>query len=297
MTRRRLKSHNSLWRVVRGINAEGRLALFVGAGVSMGCGLPSWDTLVERVLVEVWRQQPHFALHLIRQRHLLATRYARQKIGNHFNEIVHECLYRDQVTLSPCVRAIARSGIKKICTFNFDDLIEEALQTEGKRSTGFGSALISKHDDIYVYHPHGILPRFYQNTEIESSHIVFSEDDYHGLYSDPYSWANVIQLHLLTVYSVLFIGLSMQDPNLRRLIDIARTRGMRNQHFAVFRDPTKGVSGEESNEQKLVRQMIEMDMKSLAVTPWFVDSYDKLGEILEAIAPRGAHRLRPVDAL
>lgn len=291
MTRR------SLWRVVKELNADGRLALFVGAGVSMGCGLPGWSELVSRVVTNTWKEQPDLAALLVKDKNILAARYARQKAGGRFNRIVHGCLYQDDVELSRCVWAIARSGVRQICTFNFDDLLAEALLTEGRECVIAtpDEPFRTSHEGSTVYHLHGVLPRLYRDGELDAARIVFSEDDYHNLYSDPYSWANIVQLSLLTSKSVLFIGLSMQDPNLRRLIDIARGRGFTNQHFAVFRDPTAKCSKSQIDEYKRLRQLIEMDMKSLGVTTWFVDSHDKVAEIVETIAVKTSSNL-PADA-
>lgn len=284
MTRR------SLWNVAKELNADGRLALFVGAGVSMGCGLPGWSELVSRVVVATWKEQPDLATLLLRDKNILAARYARQKAGAKFNQIVHDALYRDDVKLSRCVWAIARCGVRQVCTFNFDDLLVEALLTDAADcviATPDERFQVT-HEGITVYHPHGILPRLYRNGELDSAKIVFSEDDYHNLYSDPYSWANIAQLSLLTSRSVLFVGLSMQDPNLRRLIDIARTRGFKNQHFAVFRDPTAHCAPTDLDEYKRLRKLLEIDMKSLGVTAWFVDSHEKIAEIIESIAMKNS---------
>lgn len=254
----------------------------------MGCGLPGWNDLVTRVLTKVWKDQPDLAALLLEDKNLLAARYARQKAGAKFNRIVHDALYQDDVELSRCIWAIARCGVRQICTFNFDDLIAEALLTEATDCVIAtpDESFQSRHDSITVYHPHGILPRFYREAELDSAKIVFSEDDYHNLYSDPYSWANIAQLSLLTSKSVLFVGLSMQDPNLRRLVDIARSRGFKNQHFAVFRDPVAGCSSEDLLKFERLRTMIEIDMKSLGITTWFVDSHEKVADILESIATK-----------
>lgn len=282
----------SLRRTLAELNTEGRLALFVGAGISMGCGLPSWSTLVQRVIDEAWKDQPSLASHLTGSQHLLVTRYARKKLGDRFNRVVHACLYRDDYQVSNCVHSIARSGIRNICSLNFDDLIEEALMTAGEVSTDRdGDDLrISRHGSVTVYHPHGVLPRLANDGEVDASPIVLSENDYHGLYADPYSWANLIQLALLSSYSVLFIGLSMQDPSLRRLIDISRSRGFTNQHFAVVHDPSAGHFGEELRQRELVREIIHLDLSSLGITPWFVSSYDDLSEILHRIRRRDGAR-------
>jgi hypothetical protein len=34
------------FRHLKRLNQQGRLALFIGAGISHGCGLPGWDVLI-----------------------------------------------------------------------------------------------------------------------------------------------------------------------------------------------------------------------------------------------------------
>ena len=249
----------------------------------MGCGLPSWKDCVSRVVAEAWKGQPDLVALLTTDRNILSARYAKKKLAANFNETVYNALYQGDIEISDCVQSIAKSGIRHICNFNFDDLIAEALLTEGVLSqvVAPGEPFNACQEEVIVYHPHGILPRSNNTTEIAEARIVFSEDDYHNLYSDPYSWANIAQLSLLTSKSVLFIGLSMQDPNLRRLIDIARSRGFTNQHFAVFKDPTFRQPRASLPELKKLRALIEIDMISLGVTPWFVDTHDKITEILD----------------
>ena len=169
--------------------------------------------------------QPDLATLLLRDKNILAARYARQKAGAKFNQIVHDALYRDDVKLSRCVWAIARCGVRQVCTFNFDDLLMEALLTDAADcviATPDERFQVT-HEGITVYHPHGILPRLYRNGELDSAKIVFSEDDYHNLYSDPYSWANIAQLSLLTSRSVLFLVFQCKT---RICDDLSTLRGL-----------------------------------------------------------------------
>ena len=55
--------------------------------------------------------------------------------------------------------------------------------------------------------------------------MVLGEEDYHSLYRNAFHWANVEQLHALTQTTCYFIGLSLKDPSLRRLLDISFERG------------------------------------------------------------------------
>ncbi|CAN7378748.1 SIR2 family protein [Variovorax sp. LjRoot178] len=271
---------------MRTLNRQGALSLFVGAGISMGCGLPSWDELVRRVISEVWARDKAMAAELLRKPNGIASRYSKRQAGGGFNEIVKSCLYQDDLVLSPTIEAIAGSGIKNICTLNFDDLLEEAFQIAGIEAdvaTPNEPLSLNQHG-TKIFHPHGMLSRFHTADEIRSASIVFSEDDYHTIYAEPYSWSNIAQITLLSAFSVLFVGLSMQDPNLRRLIDLTRSRGFKHQHFAIFRDPTTGASGPDLEMQQRVRGMVELDLKNLGVTPWFVDGHEKVANVLRSIS-------------
>ncbi len=278
MTRRSLRA------TLKDLNSKRRLALFVGAGISMGCGLPSWNELVRRVVESVWRHDGALAAELLSRPNGIAARYSKREAGTRFNSIVHNCLYQDDLNLSPTVQAIAASGIENICTFNFDDLLEEAFQIAGLEPdiATPNEAFASRDLRTRIFHPHGFLSRFYEAGDIETASIVFSEDDYNALYSDPYSWANVSLLMLLSGFSVLFIGLSLQDPNLRRLIDVSRARGFNQQHFAIFKDPMRAA--DDTDQARKLRRLTELDLKSLGITPWFVDDHSTIAEILGSIS-------------
>ncbi|HEV7746643.1 MAG TPA: SIR2 family protein [Pyrinomonadaceae bacterium] len=91
-------------------------------------------------------------------------------------------------------------------------------------------------DEVLIFHPHGFLPRRTYTRDYSNDPIVLSEDDYHELYAAPYSWANVIQLNLLISFNVLFLGCSLTDPNLRRLLDLGK-KVRAPHHFAIMRNP------------------------------------------------------------
>ena len=82
--------------------------------------------------------------------------------------------------------------------------------------------------DFPIYHVHGMIP---QTREIESTPVL-SEKEYHKLYKETFHWSNVVQLQALNSTTCFFIGLSMNDPNLRRLLDISR--------YGITKDPATG---------------------------------------------------------
>jgi hypothetical protein len=116
-------------------------------------------------------------------------------------------------------RSNRRSGVDSVVTFNFDDLLERDLRrlkvavqpiTSSDRQHGAG---------LRVIHAHGYVP---MAGPISRKDIVFTEPDYHRLTESVFHWSLSHIVERLRKSTVLFIGLSMSDPSLRRLLDASR---------------------------------------------------------------------------
>ena len=236
---------------------EKHLVLFLGAGVSIPYGVPSWKNLVLELLFEqvehtrrlgnIW---PHYRralaswmtdyfdyspLVLARMVERDARRRAKRKGAQEtldgeqiFLEKLRTQLYaqckpprRKRTTLQAVADLIKRSrgNIRCVVSFNFDGLLEEEL---AKRKVPTISIVDSKRyqsGPFPIIHPHGFVPR---QGEIERTRLVFTEDDYHKLTETVFHWGLSEIVSELRHSTVLFIGLSMSDPSLRRLLDATR---------------------------------------------------------------------------
>ena len=80
---------------------------------------------------------------------------------------------------------------------------------------------------------------------------VFAEDAYHDKFIDSFSWSNLTQLNHLNQNPCLLVGLSITDPNLRRLLDVSmRKNPDRDLNHYVFKksyDPCAIVAWTEKN--------------------------------------------------
>jgi hypothetical protein len=94
---------------------------------------------------------------------------------------------------------------------------------------------------------------------------------------------NLIQLNKLTQNTCLFIGISLTDPNMRRLLDVASRKnpGKRPFHYIIKRLP-KFSEGDVLDE---VSQLLEgQDANELGLNVIWIDTFDDLPTLLISIA-------------
>jgi hypothetical protein len=153
------------------------VCLFIGAGVSKSCGLPDWNELAKSVVNVVFRDTVlYYDYANIAIRNFLSDlpllntmRRARQHAGERFNAIVKDCLYASPITLSPTIEAIAALNVNRICCFNYDDLLEEALLKKGRKvqiATSKSSSVAYLNAGPVIFHPHGFLNHLPQFSEV-----------------------------------------------------------------------------------------------------------------------------------
>lgn len=226
--------------------AIGKNTLFLGAGLSMSCGLPCWDELLELLLVSL-RKEKALSVNDIEacrndsQKDLLVkARYIKQfyaETKNSLASAIREALYKhvdDTGQLLKSVANLIKAGnIEAVISYNYDDLLEEVLKQNKIPFSPIDRSNRPELGTLPILHTHGFIPRE-EDSDYERN-VVLSEEDYHSLYRNAFHWANVEQLHALTQTTCYFIGLSLKDPSLRRLLDISFERGSGNAvHYAFL---------------------------------------------------------------
>jgi hypothetical protein len=175
-------------------------------------------------------------------------------------------LIRRNPTLNAIVRLCRRTrvgdvGLRAVVNYNLDGLLEEALGSFAFQSVWKQTPV--KSGVLPIYHVHGYLPVRdpfgEQSPKIGSSpdEIVLTEDQYHREAADPYSWANLVQLQAMSSSVGLTIGLSLSDPNMRRLLDVTKRASCRPEMFALLQKPDATELGE-SDLEDIKKRMREI---------------------------------------
>lgn len=200
----------------------GNLVLFLGAGVSRDLGLPLWDELLERLqdeCVRVAAISEASSRRIQAQPPIERARTLKRLLGSEYMPLLKQALYRDAYQGKPLTSGIldtiaTMSRLRAVCTYNFDDCLErlagDLFKSVASAREGYSEGVIP------VYHVHGLLPYM----EEPRGEVILSEDDFHTLANNHHHWANVVQLNLLREAYCVFVGVSCNDPNLRRLLDL-----------------------------------------------------------------------------
>lgn len=313
---------------------KGHFSLFLGAGVSSSAGMPDWNKLLGSLFVTYLTQEFDSDVdvsdddisELVDRLNavdepsaLMAARYLRKGLvkssteAREFKEAITKNLYKlrdlDFDINSRLIKAIAsmciprRTGakVRSVITYNFDDLLERQLTVNNiLHSCIYSDRESYDPDELPVYHVHGFLPEDRDTYDgLDNSTLVFSEEGYHQIYSDTYHWSNLVQLNSLRENNCLMVGLSMTDPNLRRLLDISARNIERSKHYAFMKRLTienfaydnkkstttpvvKNIEGAEKFLQRH-HNLNEELMRELGVTIIWYEDYDDIPFIIEEV--------------
>lgn len=280
--------------------AENNFSLFLGAGVSMSANLPCWWNLlagmINRCKQGIFKEADLDQLTKVCcNSSIVMGRFIRMMMESKSNEeefyqCLHEALYNGVDSYSsPLITEIChliqfkRQQAQSIITYNFDDVMERAL-----KSCGIGNYSIfgqNQPQQLFpIYHVHGFVP--FENKENIKSLPVLSEEEYHRVYVNSYNWSNVEQIHALSRTTCIFIGLSMTDPNLRRLLDIANKDSEADPRHFVFLPCIdsfgKDKAAEVKNNEAMRIQKEMFEELGLRVV-WYKGHNDELPKFIKAL--------------
>lgn len=272
-----------------------RVAPLVGAGLSTACGLPKWQQLVDRLILarrewdvplrDVLTQADY--IRFVRRNFrtdAAVISYLRRIIDQEqkpegetksFGQLLYSALYSGDsgesilLDLKPlpihkhivCAFADAPA---RIWTTNYDDIIETAAELCGIQSGSLDPHHRRPESHFSIAHLHGYLPKEVRRRGGElqgdpgNTQVVLAEDDYHAISNDFVGWTNRELFRLFDEYTVLMLGMSLDDPNVRRVLSVLgeshRTTGQ--SHFAMMKTITEVPKQLSSNGSSYVDEYI-----------------------------------------
>lgn len=189
---------------------QGKLVIFVGAGVSNNSGVPTW-----RHLTNALRQKLPISIQKEADDLKVAQIFKDSRGEKEFLETVRSALKDGQVAYNPIHNSILQLSPVHIITTNYDDLIEQAIIANYKQYD-----IITKDSDLPHYHyPNKVVK---MHGDFKTGNIVLSEEDYYN-YALEFPLIRAFVTSLFTTNVVLFVGFSFADLNLKIILNEIKT--------------------------------------------------------------------------
>lgn len=187
----------------------GDVSVFAGAGLSVASGFVDWKKLLEPISKQL-RLNSNIDLTEIAQYY--ENKYDRQGLNSLvFNEF-------DKVPKNnENANWLAKMPISEFWTTNYDDVIEQSLKKQGKnyqkivRSEDFKYHKVEREVTIYKMHGDKDSP----------DDVVLTKRDYQSYDLERNVFTKLLSVELIRK-TFIFIGFSFNDPNMERILSIAK---------------------------------------------------------------------------
>jgi NAD-dependent SIR2 family protein deacetylase len=183
--------------------------IFIGAGVSVAAGFPSWDALEEKMRTEANLKGCYGPLRI-------ADCYKLYVGERDFSNFLRSVFHTEASPTRIHERLAVPTSI--YVTTNFDTLMEDALRTH--RGHGKVSKIVntqtSRWVSVSIQSEHPSVLKIHGCAEDNEGYVI-GERDYIE-YSDNYAHVNRCLTNLFEKSSVLFLGYSLSDRNVSQLL-------------------------------------------------------------------------------
>ncbi len=260
--------------------------LVMGAGINKDYGAKDWSGLISSLNHEFFlgdEKRAEGYRHYVGDA-LFTSSMVLKTSGFDIYKSLNEGLYKfkeaksfndPDSTLYRCVDFIASHPGTNVITYNYDTNLEYLLK---KRDLLYcavydDNSFVSKRAVCSIYHVHGLLPyeRFSERKFTDS--IIFDESDYYYLYNNPYSWNIAKQLHDFKFNVCFFIGISLTDPDMKRILELANNPLKFNFIF---------MKKEKEYGEDVYRDISTYFFTFDLITIW-VDCYEEIGDWLKRL--------------
>jgi hypothetical protein len=193
---------------IKEASQQGRLVLFVGAGVSNNSGVPTWSDLIRQMKDGCGADDETDDLKI-------AQLYKDSRGEKDYLDKVKEVLKYNSVFPNPIHKSILDLRPAHIITTNYDNLLEQEIQNEFKQF-----AIIKEDRDMpNMSYPNSLIK---MHGDFDTNNIVLTESDYHN-YQRNFPLIRSFVLSLFASKLVCFVGFSFADLNLKMILNDLRS--------------------------------------------------------------------------
>ena len=259
---------------------NGTAGLFVGAGLSMKAGYPSWRDLVAEMAEEVGLDaavEPDLPT-------VVQFFLNKQKKRGRLADVITQNFGCER-DIPDIYRTFARLPLRNLWTTNYEELLERTWREQRLRLQVKSENRHLTHDDLTA---HAILYKMH-GTVGDPANVVIAKGDYEGYRRSRGEFVTLLHSHLVSRH-ILFLGLSFTDPNLNHLFALIRDAldEHTREHYALVRRPQqadyKGKGARKTFESARNRHNLWVDdLKNYGIECVEIDQWDEIDEVMQGV--------------
>ncbi|WP_426724865.1 SIR2 family protein [Curtobacterium flaccumfaciens] len=261
------------------------VTLLLGAGASTSSGLPGWDTLAARLLLESGSVTSIEAAEQLvkRQDPLLVAEGARTALAKRWDHRVRNALYKGLSDLVPTALHLAAAGHAlasepddtTVITLNFDTLLEDAIEIDGEGLSDSRVDATRPAGLHAVHHLHGIA------STTTSKDVILTLTDYNELLGNPDCWQQELLTTSAAQGAIVIAGTSYRDPDVRRWLHVAlQGAPADNAALVLLARQAFGVSRTEFDRIQLA---LADQWKSAGLIPVILEDFTDAAQIIREL--------------
>lgn len=184
-----------------------KLIVFIGSGVSINSGFPSWSDLIQEFAKDLGIKVGNLSM----EDYLVIPQKYYNKFGQQDYNRKIDSIFGIQVRPNVIHEAILGLNPSHIITTNYDTLIEDSLSLTGQ----FYHTVAANEDLPYATSMNLLIK---MHGDLKRKNLILKEDDYLC-----YSTRNILIENyvksLFTTHTIIFIGFSANDPNFKMIFN------------------------------------------------------------------------------
>lgn len=159
-----------------------------------------------------------------------------------------------------------------LITYNFDDLLESYFKFRKEKCTPI--TIENSHVSpkaFPIYHMHGVISQNGGN----DCNVTLAEEDYLKNIMEPFSWYNRLHCSKFSETTCIFIGISFNDPSVKRLLAINKTH---REHFHYAFLTHNGTEYQKKKFILLRHELLRLNVRTILYE--YTDDHSKLVECI-----------------
>lgn len=259
-----LKAYHKAITHMRQKKEDKELIMCLGAGINKFWNLPNWWELVRDIsenkdvngksifesnmslTTKTQTLYEHYKKNCSIKQKDLDCIFQEDFVRHEWIKIIHHELYKkckkknsrqNHPYINEFINIIEQSPIT--INYNFDDFIEQRISKRQKNDSGernyetiYSPSVNFKRSQGVIYHPNGFLPE--SLAEGYSDHFIFAEKSFQDQLLESIMGYYSPLLYFFSKYTMLFLGLSMEDQTLRHLLRQNAIINPGHCHYYVF---------------------------------------------------------------